>query len=137
MIQRIQTVYLLVAGALLVAFLGLQAQWATLFAGDRAPFAYALMGMAAVAALLAFGAVMLYKNRALQRRVVTWALWADLALVAGYLAALLMMVQGGTEVPQGVMLGAVAPVVAYLMLRLARAGVDRDIAVVRSMDRIR
>lgn len=137
MIQRIQTLYLLAAGLVLAIFVGVQAQWASLFAGDRAVFAWVLTGLAVVTALLAFGAVALYKNRSLQRRVVSWAMWADLLLVAGFLAALLARMQAGEATPQGLLLAAMAPVVGYVLLRLGRAGVDRDIATVRSMDRIR
>lgn len=137
MIQRIQTLYLLAAGLLLAAFVGIQAQWASLFTGDRAVFGWVLMAVAGLTALLALGAIALYKNRALQRRVVTWAMWGDLLLVAGFLAALFVRMQAGEATPQGVLLAAIAPVVAYVLLRLGRAGVDRDIATVRSMDRIR
>lgn len=137
MIQRIQTLYL-VAGALLLAFfVGIQSRWNGLFAGDFAVLGTVVTVLAVVAALLALVAVGLYKNRALQRRVVTWAQWADLLVVAGFLAGVLIVVQSAGEVPSGAVLAAIAPVVAYVLLRMARAGVDRDIATVRSMDRIR
>lgn len=137
MIQRIQTLYLVAGAVLLAAFVGVQTQWASLFDGDVAVLGTVVLVVAVVAALLALVAIGLYKNRALQRRVISWSLWADLVVVAGVLGGLFLAVQTGEEVPSGVALTAIAPVVAYVLLRLGRAGVDRDIATVRSMDRIR
>jgi len=137
MIQRIQTVYLLVGGAMLAAFVGVLAQAPMAVDPTLRVVGLILLVAAALAALVAFGAVALYKNRALQRRAVSAALWATLLVIGGTLAVLLLRLQNGEEVAQGTMLTAATPLVAYLMLRLARAGVDRDIATVRSMDRIR
>ncbi len=137
MIQRIQTVYLLVGGALLAAFVAVLAQAPTAVDPTLRVVGLVVLAVAALAALVAFGAVALYKNRALQRRAVSATLWMTLAVIGGTLAVLLLRLQGGEPVAQGTMLTAATPVVAYLMLRLARAGVDRDIATIRSMDRIR
>lgn len=137
MIQRIQTVYLLAGGALLAAFVGVLSQAPSAADPTLRFVGLALLVAAGLAAVLSFGAVALYKNRALQRRVVSAVLWATLVVIAGTLAVLLLRMQAGEPVAQSTMLTAAAPVVAYLMLRLARAGVDRDIATIRSMDRIR
>ncbi len=137
MIQRIQTLYLVAGAILLAAFVGVQAMWASLFEGDVAVLGTVVLAVAVLAAVLALVAVGLYKNRALQRRLISWALWADLVVVAGVLGGLFLAMQAGETIPSGVMLTAIAPVVAYVLLRLARSGVDRDIATVRSMDRIR
>ena len=137
MIQRIQTLYLAAGAALLVLFVAIQSQWVALFDGDTAILGTVLMVIAVVAAVLALVAIGLYKNRALQRRVISWAQWADLLVVAGFLAGALLALQAGGDLPSGVALAAIAPVVGYVLLRMARAGVDRDIATVRSMDRIR
>ena len=137
MIQRIQTLYLVAGAALLAVFVGIQSRWAELFEGDYAVLGTVVMILAAVAAVLALVAVGLYKNRALQRRVISWATWIDALVVAGFLAGVLMLVQRGEAIPSNVALLSIAPIVGYVLLRLARAGVDRDIATVRSMDRIR
>lgn len=137
MIQRIQTLYLLAGAALLVLFVGIQSQWEALFRDDFAALGTAVVVLAVAAAVLALVAVGLYKNRPLQRRVITWALWADLIVVAAFLGGALLYVQGGGPFPSGVALAAIAPVIGYVVLRMARVGVDRDIATVRSMDRIR
>lgn len=137
MIQRIQTVYLLAGGALLAAFVAVLSQAPSAADPSLRFVGLALLVAAGLAAVLSFGAVALYKNRALQRRVVSAVLWATLVVIAGTLAVILLRMQAGEPVAQSTMLTAAAPVVAYLMLRLARAGVDRDIATIRSMDRIR
>ena len=137
MIQRIQTVYLVAGGALLAVFVAVLAQAPTAADPTLRFIGLALLVAAALSAVLSFGAVALYKNRALQRRIISGVLWATLIVIAGTLAVLLLRMQAGEPVAQSTMLTAAAPVIAYLMLRLARAGVDRDIAKIRSMDRIR
>lgn len=137
MIQRIQTLYLVAGAILLAVFVGIQSMWASLFRDEVAVLGTVVLVVAVIAAVLALVAVGLYKNRSLQRRVISWALWADLVVVAGVLGGLFLAMQAGAEVLSGVALTAIAPVVAYVLLRLARAGVDRDVATVRSMDRIR
>ena len=137
MIQRIQTVYLVAGGALLAAFVAVLSQAPSADDPTLRFVGLALLVAAALAAVLSFGAVALYKNRALQRRVISSVLWATLIVIAGTLAVLLLRMQAGEPVAQSTRLTAAAPVIAYLMLRLARAGVDRDIAKIRSMDRIR
>jgi len=138
MIQRIQTLYL-VAGALLLGlFAALGSTWATAIAEAQAwlgTLGYVLAGVTALVALLA---VWLYKNRELQRTVILAAQWLDLALVVVVLVGLYLAFDSGDfEAPVGYYLVAMQPVVAYLLLRMARQRVVADIEMVRSMDRIR
>ncbi len=138
MIQRIQTLYL-VAGALLLAlFVALGSTWAAAIAEAQAwlgTLGYVLAGVTAVAALVAVG---LYKNRDLQRRVILVAQWLDLALVIVVLVGLYLAFDSSDfEAPVGYYLVALQPIVAYLLLRMARQRVSADIEMVRSMDRIR
>ncbi len=141
MIQRLQSLYLLFAAAFLVLFLVVGGVWQGVIAAAYpwiTPVAYGLAGLAALVSLVA---VFLYRDRAQQRKVVLAAQWLDILLalvMVGGLAALSL----GEEVAVGV--GATAfyltlllPVVAYVFLRLARRGVEKDIALVRSMDRLR
>ena len=138
MIQRIQTFYL-VAGALLLAlFVALADGWASAIAEDVAWLGTAGYALAVVTAVVALVAVGLYKNRELQRRVILWAQWLDLLLVVVVLVGL--YVTGDSSAPTapvGLYLVALQPLVAYVLLRMARQRVIRDIEMVRSMDRIR
>lgn len=138
MIQRIQTFYL-VAGALLLAlFVALADGWASAIADDVAWLGTAGYALAVVTAVVALVAVGLYKNRELQRRVILWAQWLDLLLVVVVLVGL--YVTGDSSAPMapvGLYLVALQPLVAYVLLRMARQRVIRDIEMVRSMDRIR
>ena len=138
MIQRIQTFYL-VAGALLLAlFVALADGWASAIAPDLAWLRTAGYVLAVVTAAVALGAVALFKNRELQRRVILWAQWLDLVLVVVVLVGLyLRSDSSGPTAPVGLYLVALQPLVAYVLLRMARQRVTRDIEVVRSMDRIR
>lgn len=140
MIQRIQSLYLLFAAALVVLFLVLNEGWQATLAVVYpwlTPTAFALGGLAALAAL---AAVFFYKDRATQRKLILAAQWLDLALVLALVGSLV-----ATTLNDEIVLNATPylyvtllfPLIAYVMLRLARRGVEKDIALVRSMDRLR
>lgn len=141
MIQRLQSLYLLFAALFLVLFLVFGGVWRTVIAVTYpwvTPVSVALCGLAALIALVA---VFLYKDRATQRKTVLAAQWVDLVLVfvlVGCLVALTLNddVALGVEATS-VYLTLLLPIVAYVFLRLARRGVEKDIALVRSMDRLR
>ena len=138
MIQRIQTLYLVLAALLLALFVGLAGGWAEAIAADMAWLGWLGYGLAVATALVALVAVGLYKNRALQRRVVYAAQWLDLALVVVVLVGLFVVTDAeATTVPVGLYLVALQPIVAYIFLRMARQRVTADIEVVKSMDRLR
>lgn len=138
MIQRIQTLYL-VAGALLLAlFVALGDTWAAAIVEEQrwlGTLGYALAGVTALVALVS---VALFRNRALQRRVIYAAQWLDLALIVVVLVGFYITFDSGAfEAPAGYYLIALQPIAAYILLRMARQKVTADIEVVRSMDRIR
>ena len=138
MIQRIQSLYL-VAGALLLAlFAALGETWAAAIAEEQAWLGTLGYVLAGVTALVALVAVALYKDRPLQRRVILAAQWLDLALVVVVLVGLYLAFDSSDfTAPVGYYLVALQPVVAYVLLRMARQRVAADIETVRSMDRIR
>lgn len=138
MIQRIQSLYL-VAGALLLAlFVALGGTWAEAIADELRWLGVLGYALAGVTALVALVAVALYKNRQLQRRVIYAAQWLDLALIVVVLVGFYLAFDSGDfQAPVGYYLVALQPIVAYLLLRMARQRVTADIDVVRSMDRIR
>lgn len=140
MIQRIQSIYLLLGAAMMGALPFLpQAEGVT----ASYPWYPILIGAGcALTALAALGAIFLYKNRKRQRRVIVWV-----QLLAVLILAVLLVVFVTTGLLQNVygadglnlvLAGTVLmPVVAYLLFFLARRAVDQDIALVASMDRIR
>lgn len=140
MIQRIQSLYLLFGAALVVLFLVFGAAWQDTLGAVYTwltPTALVLGGLTALAAL---AAVFFYKDRALQRKIVLAAQWLCLALVlvlVGALAAVSLNEEATLVANVSLYLSLVLPLVAYVMLRLARRGVEKDIALVRSMDRLR
>lgn len=146
MLQRPQTVYLLLGGALLVVFVGLGHVWGPGVTGTYPWLGPVTYTLAVAAAVVALGAVFLYKDRARQRAAIGAAQWLDLALLIPVLVGLYTTTPtvagdaasgAGAGGPYGSYLVALVPLVAYVLLRMARRGVDRDIATVRSMDRIR
>ena len=93
---------------------------------------------------MALGSAALYKNRSGQRRAIGIAQWICLASLVPLLVGLFGSSQTvGDAIPAdplglyGRYLVALAPLVAFVFLRMARRGVDRDIATIRSMDRLR
>lgn len=135
MIQRIQTVYLLLAaianGAVFFTPLWVRA--------DEDPSLWVKSGFAAglvLAALVALFAIFVFKNRPSQLRWVKRAMLLQ-CLAAG--AALgLVVTLGGFGSFMAVELGsAVLPFAALLVQYLALRGIAADEALVRSMDRLR
>lgn len=138
MLQRLQTLYLTLGALLLALFVAVGDTWAEAI-GDSVPWlgtvAYALAG---VTALVALAGVALYKDRPTQRRVIAAAQWLDLALIVAVLAGLYIAFDSSAPVaPVGYYFVAMMPIVAYVLLRMARQRVVADIERVRSMDRIR
>lgn len=139
MIQRIQSIYLLSAAVLVVLFLLLGEAWASL-AALYAWLTPAVLVIGGLAALAALAAVFFYKDRGLQRKIILAAQWLDLILVLLVVGALAAVTFGEGEAfvaDVSLYLTLLLPLVAYVMLRLARRGVEKDIALVRSMDRLR
>ncbi len=138
MLQRLQTLYLVLGALLLALFVGVGGTWAEAI-GDSVPWlgtlGYVLAGITALVALVA---VALFKDRATQRRVIAAAQWLDLALVTVVMIGLYIAFDSSAgTAPVGYYLVAMMPIVAYVLLRMARQRVVADIERVRSMDRIR
>ncbi len=140
MLQRPQTIYLLLGAALLAVFVALGHVWSPGVSGVYPWLGAAAYGLAVLAAVVALGAVFVYKDRARQRTVIGAAQVLDLLLVLPLLVGLYSTTSDATaaggEAYESYLV-ALVPLVAYVLLRMARRGVDRDIATVRSMDRLR
>ena len=154
MIQRIQTLYLMVATLLMVltlifpvATFNVSGEELTIKAFSFAtssgtlPHLPIYMGiLLAVATLLPFVTIFLYKRRVLQLRLCG----VELALLVGSIAFEVIycyITYGALEsVGDGAMtIGVVAfmPIVAIVLVALAMRGILRDELLVRSLDRIR
>jgi hypothetical protein len=138
MIQRIQTVYLVLGAVVLAAgwFVGNVVGAPAASLPWFVPAAATLTGLAAACGLVA---VFLYGDRKRQRSVV---LLAQLLAVAAAGAVFLgQYLTGSLPRAEGAGLASTLlvapPLLAYLMYRLARRGIEKDIKLVRSMDRLR
>jgi ABC-type xylose transport system permease subunit len=139
MIQRIQSVYLVLGALALAALFLFDGLWNSQAAALLVWFSPAVMALAAAAIVVAAVALFSYKDRKKQRKVVMGAQWLTvlllLALLVGlYLCGeLLQLGQEGAVLIVPILL----PVLAYILFYLARRGIDKDIALIRSMDRLR
>lgn len=139
MIQRIQTVYLALGAVLLGAapFVG---QLTTQPAASATWFAPAVGVSVALAVVAVLISIFLYSNRSRQRLVVIVAQIMIVAAVgvafAGRKLVEPVQVDSLGLASEGWMILAL-PAAAYILLWLARRAIDRDTALVQSMDRIR
>lgn len=135
MIQRLQTLYLAAAAALLVLFVGLAGPWTAALPETVAWLSTVVTALSILTAVLALIALALFKDRARQNRAVLVTQWLDLVLVVAVLVGLYLGAQGPD--PTGRYLVALLPLVAYVLLRMARMRITKDIELVKSMDRLR
>lgn len=137
MIQRVQTLFLLLAGALLIAFLVFSNAWAGGIAPTLPWLAPTVLVAAGLTAAVSLTAMLFYKDRARQRTVILAGQWLAVLTVAGVLTGLIVSIPDADGSIFGRVATALLPVAAYVMLRLARRGVEKDIDLVKSMDRLR
>lgn len=141
MIQRIQSVYLLLGAAGVIGLLFINRLWASAAVQTLAWFGPALLGLGGLVALVAIGAIFLYKNRPRQRSVIVGlqvlTLLFVLVLYAGLYLSGTLDALTGSGLSFSAVLIVTLPVVAYLFFFLARRGVEKDIKLIRSMDRLR
>ena len=141
MIQRVQTVYLLL-GALLLGGMGLfEPPWNDLAAAQFSWFIPSLIGLIVVTGGTALAAIFLYDRRKTQRTVVIGVQILTLMLAGVLYAGLYLAGTLTFTGPSGVLWGRsvilLIPIVAYGLFLLARRGIESDIELVKSMDRIR
>lgn len=154
MIQRIQTVYLLLVVVLLVAtlfmplltlqigqeFFSMDASGVSSLVNQEAAAlgtTWGLFALTAIIALVAMVTIFLYKNRILQIRLCVFNALLMIGFYA-YVAFLVWRWQG--EVPEmqwQLKLGLAFPVIALILDYLAIRNIGADEALVRSLDRLR
>jgi hypothetical protein len=140
MIQRLQTVYLFLAVVFVAIMFLAQGAWTGSAATAYAWYVPVTMGIFGLVAAGGFTAIFLYKDRTRQR---------SLVLLLQYLIVLGLVVKVGASYLTGgfgsvtsdaefeFWVGFGAPVMTYLMFLMARRGIDKDMALVKSMDRLR
>ena len=147
MIQRIQSIFLFLAGGLSFGLLGLPFATTDKQVASSQIFSDSLFNLNDNIALLIFfciaGAlaiidIFLYKNRQLQIRL---GIFAFIANIIGLLLGLILFMQDpiteaqGVEVDDGA--GLYMPIVAGILLLLAIRFIRKDEKLVRSADRLR
>lgn len=141
MIQRIQTVYLVLGILALAGLLLVDAIWSGPAATSYAWFAPAVLSAAGVAALVGAAAIFLYKDRSRQKQVVVGAQFLVLLHAIILYGGLYMAGTLSVRTPEGVsverVIGLLLPILAYVFFALARRSIQKDIELVRSMDRLR
>jgi hypothetical protein len=137
MIQRIQTIYLLVA-ALSLMFYALFAIPGAESFGEFMGIRMILMTLVLVVSAAVLAAVFLFRNRKKQRIVVLSLQWASLVciILTGLVLYYIPAVLEATAGLYGVVVFLPLPL-GYVLLRLAQRAIEKDIALVKSMDRIR
>lgn len=140
MIQRLQTVYLLLAVVFLAIMFLAQGAWTGVAASTYSWYVPVTMGIFGLSAAGGVTAIFLYKDRQRQRGFVVLLQYL---IVVGMLTKMVATwLTGGfasvmTDASFDFWLGFGSPVMTYLMFLMARRGIDRDIALVKSMDRLR
>lgn len=142
MIQRIQSIFLLLAGIAFFALFGLPLASSNVKAGFFADTIFnvqdhvALMVLAALGGILSIATIFLFKNRPLQIKLgyLIIVLGIAIPVVASILAL------GTDDVKQETIrlsLGVGAPILAIIFGILAIRFIGKDNKLVRSMDRLR
>ena len=141
MIQRIQSVYLLLGALALLSMLLFDEVWVGEAAEALPWFAPVLLILGGITVALALVAIFLYKNRARQRGVVVGVQWLTVAWMAVFYGGLFyggqLQTSAGGDPITASLLVLLVPILAYVFFFLARRGIQKDIALVRSMDRLR
>lgn len=141
MIQRIQTLYLILGGLALAALGLFDMPWNSAAASTHAWFVPSLIGLTIAAVGAAVWAIFLYEQRKRQRTVVVGVQIATVVLAGVLYGGLYLTSELTFGGPRGIDWGRTTmlalPILAYGCFFLARRGIDHDIELVRSMDRLR
>lgn len=141
MIQRIQTVYLALGAVVLIAMMFPQPLWGSEAAGVYGWFIPVILGVSGLTALTAIGAIFLYTNRETQHTVVVGTQLMTVVLALTLYGSLFMtdelVVYDAAGLDWSMLWLLVSPLVAYVLFWLARRGIEHDIELVASMDRLR
>ena len=135
MIQRVQSILLLLAALVFVATVFFQSVIATASMVWVVP---TVLGVNIVVAVVAILAIFMFSDRKQQLKIVTilqfLALFAIVAVLAGiYLSGAINQLSGNVMA----IILLVLPLVGYVLIRLAGSRIKKDIELIRSVDRLR
>ena len=140
MIQRIQTIWLLLAAAAAFSTLRFSFYSGNRMDGTTKIFEYfnaqsnlLLLILTAGVGLLAFISIFLFKNRKLQFRLTVIAIIVSLLNLAFYFTGIRKFVAGESNYD----LTAILAIVVPILLFLAAKGIRKDDKLVKSLDRLR
>jgi len=140
MIQRVQTVYLLLAVVCLGILFLAEGAWTGPATAEYSWFVPVTMGLFGLAAAGGVTAIFLYKGRERQRGFVVLLQYF---VIAGLMIKVILNAIMGdfasvtSDASFEYWVGFGAPVMSYLMFMMARRGIDKDIKLIKSMDRLR
>lgn len=146
MIQRIQSIFLLLAGAASFSLFGLPFASTSEAIASSQLFAdgvydlfdtTALIAFFGLAGLLSIIGIFVFKNRKLQMRLTIFAFIANLL---GVVLGIVFYMQNSQDVGEQVVndgAGIYMPVLSFVLLLLAYRFINKDEKLVRSMDRLR
>lgn len=149
MIQRIQTVYLLLVVGLLIASMCLPLGYFTdsqaitytfsplgIRSGEVFQSSWGLFAILLLSSIIALATIFLYKNRMLQIRM---TIFNSILLVGFYLAfiSFLVVLKGDLEATYRIHWALVLPLIAIILNYLAIRAIGRDEVLVKAVDRLR
>lgn len=141
MIQRIQSLYLLLGAIALAALFFFDSVWENQAAALYAWFEPALLILNAAALVVGLAAIFFFRARPRQRMVVLGAQIFTVLLVLTLYAGLFLSGELNVRTQAGIdvslVMALLLPVVAYVFYYLARRGIEHDIKMVEDMDRFR
>jgi hypothetical protein len=139
-IQRIQTLYLALAAVCFVLVLVGGPVFHGATSGMYGWYMPAVVLLCGLAALGSIGAIFLYTDRRRQRSAVVGLQFLALLAMIVFYGGLFLAGELGIGTDEQAVLDVVALLslpFGYVFLFMARRGIDKDIALVRSMDRLR
>lgn len=134
MIQRKQSIYLLLAGIFSTVTTWVGNLWKTAAGWVQADDITLLMVLFLISAVLSVVTIFLFKNRKLQIKLGLLNILLNILLV-GYLAYSLSTLPGGLGSEKGV--GLFAPFISIALIFIANRYIQKDEKLVKSVDRFR
>jgi len=135
MIQRIQTIYLTLVIASVIAFLNISFIKVDDI-GIKAIQEFSLTTVSSIAAIIALICIFLYQKRTLQLKLCL------IGIVFSTITTTLTMLQYYNYIPKtaagkSIFIGMAFPLLMIVFFALAQAGIKKDDKLVKSMDRLR
>lgn len=141
MIQRIQSLYLLLGAFSLGVLLFFSDIWQSRAAATYVWFEPVVMVLIVAAGVAGFVAVFLYTARRRQRTVVVGAQMLTVLLVIALYGGLFLSGELNVRTRAGVdvtlLIALLLPMVGYVFYYLARRGIEKDIRLIEDIDRFR